>query len=70
MDNRKKSYQHYNPPLSWVTWYQIGGRVSSNTPTSLRYLPNDFLVTRMHDKVNNVSLLSVFIFLNNVKSKH
>ena len=48
--------------LFWPTWYQIGGRVSGNTPHQRWYLPYDFSVARMHDKVNNVSPLSVFIF--------
>ena len=48
--------------LFWSTWYQIGGRVSGNTPRQRWYLPYDFSVARMHDKVNNVSSLSVFIF--------
>ena len=47
----------------------IGGRVSGNTPRPCQYLSDDFLVARKHDKINSVSLLSVFIFFNNVKGK-
>ena len=39
-------------------------------PLRVDICPMIFLVTRMHDKVNKVSLLSVFIFFNNVKWKH
>ena len=35
--------------LFWVTWYQVGGQVSGNTPRPCRYLPYDFSVARKHD---------------------